>query len=98
MTERVWNIKTGLNACAGNEIDKWMSVNNHMEHFFSVYNWMPFEEKWKLFSDSTMDIINNDKANIEFWERDFEKTAAGNDYDRILYMFEKMKKCLHPSV
>ena len=74
---------------AGNEIDNWMSVNNHMEHFFSVYNWMPFEEKWKLFSDSTMDIINNDKSNIEFWERDFEKTAAGNDYDRILYMFEK---------
>ncbi len=74
---------------AGNQIESWMSVNNHMEHFFSVYNWMPFEEKWDIFSDATMDIINNDKSNIEFWERDFEKVSNGNIYDRILYMFEK---------
>jgi len=74
---------------AGNQIDSWLSVNNHMEHFFSVYNWIPFEEKWNIFSDTTLDIINNDKSNIEFWERDFEKVSGGNEYDRILYMFEK---------
>ena len=74
---------------AGGNIDSWLSVNNHMEHFFSVYNWIPFQEKWNIFSDTTMDIINNDKSSLEFWEHDFEKVSGGNEYDKILYMFEK---------
>ena len=74
---------------AGSNIDSWLAVNNHMDHFFSVYNWIPFEEKWNLFTDSTMDAINNDKSNIEFWQRDFDRVSGGDDYDKILYLFEK---------
>ena len=74
---------------AGGNIDSWLKVNSHMEHFFSVYNWIPFQEKWNIFSDTTMDIIENDKSSLEFWERDFEKVSGGNEYDKILYMFEK---------
>ena len=74
---------------AGSNIDSWLAVNNHMDHFFSVYNWIPFEEKWNLFTDSTMDAINNDKSNIEFWQRDFDRVSGGDEYDKILYLFEK---------
>ena len=74
---------------AGDKIDDWMSINNHMEHFFSVYNWMPFKEKWSIFSDASLDLINHDKSNIDFWETDFRKVSGGNIYDRILYLFEK---------
>jgi len=74
---------------ARHNIDNWMAIKNHMEHFFSVYNWIPFEEKWNLFTESTMEEIDHDRSNIEFWERDFDKISAGNEYDKILYLFEK---------
>lgn len=74
---------------AGKSIDSWLAINSHLDHFFSVYNWIPFEEKWNLFTKSTMDAIDNDKPNIEFWQRDFERISGGDDYDKILYLFEK---------
>ena len=36
-----------------------------------------------------MEAINHDKSNIEFWQRDFDKVSRGNEYDKILYLFEK---------
>lgn len=74
---------------AGGDLEKWMAINSHMEHFFSVYNWLPFDEKWGLFTDSMMESINNDNSEIEYWHSEFEHVAGGNEYDRILYMFEK---------
>ena len=74
---------------AGKNIDSWLAINSHMDHFFSVYNWIPFEEKWNIFTESTMKAINNDKSNIDFWQRDFDKVSEGNEYDKILYLFEK---------
>ena len=74
---------------AGKNAANWAAINSHMDHFFSVYNWIPFEEKWSIFTDTTMEAINYDKSNIEFWQRDFDKISGGNEYDKILYLFEK---------
>ena len=74
---------------AEGNLEKWMAINSHMEHFFSVYNWLPFDEKWELFTDSMMDSINNDKSEIEYWQKDFDHVSDGDEYDRILYLFEK---------
>lgn len=74
---------------AGNQSDKWVSINSHIEHFFSVYHWFSFEEKWNLFSDHILELINYDKSNIEYWEKDFEATLGGDIYDTVLYAFEK---------
>lgn len=74
---------------AGKDADKWLAINSHMEHFFSVYNWLPLEEKWNLFTRETMETINQDKDLFTMWGNDFEKVKGGDPYDRILYMFEK---------
>jgi len=74
---------------AGKNIDSWLAVKGSMDHFFSVYNWIPFEEKWNLFTKETMEAINYDRALIDFWHRDFDHVSGGNEYDKILYLFEK---------
>jgi len=74
---------------AGKNSESWAAINSHMEHFFSVYNWIPFEEKWDIFTDSVMEEINYDESSIKFWQRDFDKVSGGNEYDKILYLFEK---------
>lgn len=73
----------------GSNSPSLLALRSQMEHFFSVYNWVPFEEKWSLFSNDTLNIIQNDKSTIEFWQRDFEHVKGGDPYDQILYMFEK---------
>ena len=74
---------------AGPLSKKWSMISNKIDYFFSVYNWVPFEEKWSLFEKSTLEKINYDKDLIDFWKKDFEKTNQGNEYDQILYMFQK---------
>jgi len=68
---------------------QWLKSSSEAEHFFSVYNWMPFEEKWSLFSEDTMNTINHDRKNIDFWVSDFQKLEGVSFYDKILYLFEK---------
>ena len=74
---------------AGDQAEKWIAVNNHMDHFFSVYNWIPFEEKWSLFTDEVNHQLDHDHEEIEGWRSDFEHVKGGDPYDRILYIFEK---------
>ena len=74
---------------AGNRANEWLSINSHMEHFFSVYHWFSFEEKWNIFTDDMLGEINYDRKNIEYWEKDFEQASGGDIYDSILYAFEK---------
>lgn len=75
---------------AGNQSDKWLAVKSHMEHFFSVYNWVPFNEKHALFTEEVNEKLQLDSGIIDEWEKIFESVAAGDPYDRILYVFEKM--------
>tara|TARA_B100000029_G_C17591264_1_gene962570 strand:+ start:962 stop:2887 length:1926 start_codon:yes stop_codon:yes gene_type:complete len=65
------------------------NINTHQDHFFSVYNWMPIDEKLELFTDQMNQEINFDKNLREFWEQDFKFTSTGNLYDQVLYLFEK---------
>ncbi|MBL1140616.1 MAG: asparagine synthase (glutamine-hydrolyzing) [Proteobacteria bacterium] len=74
---------------AGNRSEEWLSINSHMQHFFSVYHWFSFEEKSSIFTDDMLGYIDNDKSNIEYWENDFNHVSGGNEYDAILYAFEK---------
>ena len=74
---------------AGSSIDNWLKIKSVKDYFFSVYNWMPFEEKHNIFTDSMMAKINADKELINYWEDDFTFTKNDNDYDQILYLFEK---------
>jgi len=66
-----------------------LKFNSNIDHFFSVYNWMPFEEKWNIFSDNMLESINYDDELINFWKQDFMHTDSGNVYDQVLYMFQK---------
>lgn len=74
---------------ADSQGEKWLSIKSHMDHFFSVYNWIPFEEKWELFTDEVNGELNYDQEDIESWRSDFDYVEKGNPYDKILYMFEK---------
>ncbi len=64
-------------------------IDSHQKYFFSVYNWMPIEEKLNLFTNQMNENIEFDKDLIDFWGEDFEFTKHGNPYDQVLYLFEK---------
>jgi len=74
---------------AGSQAENWGAIGSHMDHFFSVYNWMPFKEKWSLFTDELNHQLNFDEEDINEWRHDFEYTEKADPYDRILYMFQK---------
>tara|TARA_Y100001970_G_C14256723_1_gene876042 strand:+ start:6777 stop:8714 length:1938 start_codon:yes stop_codon:yes gene_type:complete len=69
---------------------RMLGISNHMEHFFHVYNWMPFEEKWDLFSDDLMDVLSGDLRTIRIMENIFRETTHINLYDRILHLFQRV--------
>ena len=74
---------------AGKLADQWTKINSKRDYFFSTYNWIPFDEKWSLFTSSVLNEIANDEELINFWSDDFTYTNKGNDYDQYLYMFQK---------
>ncbi|MBI3616059.1 MAG: asparagine synthase (glutamine-hydrolyzing) [Candidatus Omnitrophica bacterium] len=74
---------------AGASASDWLKIQTPMEHLFSVYHWIPFEEKWGLFSDEMNQQLQWDAQEIKQWELLFEKTREGNPYDQLLYLFEK---------
>src|SRR3989338_812079 len=74
---------------AGKNIDDWLQTTNLMEHFFSVYHWIPFEEKWSLFTSDVNQELRNDAESIHKWESLFESIKDGDPYDQLLYVFEK---------
>src|SRR3989338_1606942 len=56
---------------AADQLENWLKVKDHASHFFSVYHWMPFEEKWNLFTDDVNAELNYDYDLIEEWKKDF---------------------------
>ena len=67
-----------------------LGCEDHLSHFFKVYNWVPFEEKWDLFSKDTLDALDHDSRTIRIFEEIFSKTDHIDPYDRILHVFEKI--------
>lgn len=74
---------------ANGHADQWLRIQNHVEHFFSVYNWVPFEEKWSLFTSEVNRDLAYDEEDLAEWHALFDATRNGDPYDRVLYMFEK---------
>ena len=75
---------------AGKYADKWLSCKTHMDHFFAVYNWIPFDEKRSIFTDDLNFQLNFDQAIVNEWKHIFDFIERGDPYDRIFYVFEKM--------
>ncbi len=67
-----------------------LSIENHMDHFFHVYNWIPFDEKQSLFTADALSVLDNDDKTVNIFRELFDKTAHINPYDRILHVFEKI--------
>lgn len=67
-----------------------LGCRSHMEHFFDVYNWVPFEEKWNLMSNDVLHSIDHDSRTIGIFREIFEKVRTADPYDQLLYVFEKI--------
>ncbi len=68
----------------------WLRHEQHMDHFFDVYNWMPFGEKWDLMTGDARNEINNDNQVIGIFQDLFDNVADADPYDRILHAFQKI--------
>lgn len=68
----------------------WLRCGSHVEHFFHVYNWMPFEEKWGLMSGDALRAIDHDARTVNVFKEIFARLEGANPYDRILHVFQKI--------
>jgi len=68
----------------------WLKFDQQMDHFFDVYNWMPFEEKWGLMTGDALNEIDHDARTIGVFENLFADAAEADPYDRILHAFQKI--------
>jgi asparagine synthase (glutamine-hydrolysing) len=63
---------------------------SHLEHFFSVYNWVPFDEKNKLLTPDAVERLNGDETTIRVFKNIFNTHADANPYDTVLHAFQKI--------
>lgn len=72
-----------------------LACESQLQHFFHVYNWMPFAEKWDLLTAEALAAIDYDGRTIGFFEKLFATTEGHNPYDRVLHIFERVHlECL----
>jgi asparagine synthase (glutamine-hydrolysing) len=72
-----------------------LACESHLQHFFHVYNWMPFEEKWGLMTEDALSSIDHDARTIGLFEKLFAATEGRDPYDRVLHVFERVHlECL----
>lgn len=67
-----------------------LRCRDEVEHFFHVYNWLPFEDKWALFTDDINQVIEKDEELIENVRSYFARAGRANLYDKVFYIFEKI--------
>lgn len=63
--------------------------STHLQHFFDVYNWIPFEEKWDLLSVDALKSIDKDAYTVSLFEKAFNQSSRVDPYDRVLHIFQK---------
>lgn len=68
----------------------WLSCRSQMEHFFQVYNWMPFAEKWSLMSADVLRAIDHDARTINVFKEIFARLGEADPYDSLLHVFQKI--------
>lgn len=65
------------------------NVLSFKEHFFDVYNWVPFDQKNELLSTDFLNKINNDKIIHKFWDNEFNQIKNLTSINKLLYIFQK---------
>lgn len=65
-------------------------AGSHLEHFYRMYNWVPFEEKQGLFTRDARVALDGDRATRAPFERSFRRTAGSDPYDRVLHTFQHL--------
>ena len=74
----------------GKEAFAQLACEDHLQHFFQAYNWMPFTEKWDLMTDDALSTIDRDARTIEFFRKLFSSMERTDPYDRLLHVFERV--------
>lgn len=67
-----------------------LDVPSHLEHFYRMYNWVPFEEKEGLFSAETILALDGDRRTRRPFEDAFDRTRKSDPYDRVLHTFQQL--------
>ena len=88
--EEINRLSELVNKFPNNSIINELKHNTHRDQFLNVYNWIPLDQKWDLFSDEVADQINNDERTLGIIDDIFNRTNDINPYDRILHFFEKI--------
>ena len=71
------------------------NISSRKDHFFSVYNWFPIEQKKNIFTDEFNTNINNDESLHSFWKNEFDKLENKNENNKFIYLFQKFHlQCL----
>ncbi len=78
-----------LGVAAGTGFDH-ARFGSHMEQFFHVYNWVPFDEKLSLFSGDVRRELDGDKRTIDVFRSIFDQHSDKDPYDTVLHIFEKI--------
>jgi len=67
-----------------------LRCKDEIEHFFHVYNWLPFEDKWAIFTGDVNEAIEKDERLISCIRSYFARAGRANLYDKLFYIFEKI--------
>lgn len=67
-----------------------LDASSHLEHFYRMYNWVPFEEKHSLFSADALRALDGDRATRAPFEASFARTAQSDPYDEVLHAFQHL--------
>ncbi len=67
-----------------------LGLEDDVAHFFHVYHWWPFAEKWEVLSDEVNEILQGDRALQRFARDTFDAASRDDLYGRVFYFFEKV--------
>ncbi|MDQ0424649.1 asparagine synthase (glutamine-hydrolyzing) [Cellulomonas iranensis] len=67
-----------------------IDARTHLEHFYRMYHWVPFEEKAELFTPDVRAALQDDRATRRPFEESFARTADVDPYDAVLHAFQHL--------
>lgn len=67
----------------------WEKYTNQNDHLLDIYSWFSPINKKKILSESFFSEIQNDYKLKNFWNNEFENIKNLDEYDKILYIFQK---------
>lgn len=71
------------------------NILSRKDHFFSVYNWFPHEQKKNILTSDFNKSIDNDSHLNDFWSDQFNRLEDKNENNKFIYLFQKFHlQCL----